>query len=63
MKILERDIQVALFDWLAWKYSQFEKVIYHVPNGRSRHKVKAKNLKRQGVNNTIDYLKLTNAAP
>lgn len=49
---LEADYQVALFRWVNFKINQGDeryKLIFHVPNGGSRHKLEAINLKRQGV--------------
>lgn len=48
----EADYQVALFQWVNFKIQQGDeryKLIFHVPNGGSRHKLEAINLKRQGV--------------
>lgn len=43
--------QEALITWCGWKQSQHPelKLLYHVPNGGSRNKLEAANLKRQGV--------------
>lgn len=48
----EADYQVVLFQWINVKIQQGDeryKLIFHVPNGGSRHKLEAINLKRQGV--------------
>lgn len=48
---MESDEQKALFVWAALasgKYPELE-LMFHVPNGGSRHPVEAANLKAQGV--------------
>ena len=47
----EADEQKALFQWAKlqeWKYPQL-KLMFAIPNGGSRHKIEARNLKLQGV--------------
>lgn len=43
--------QEALFCWAAWAVGQYPelKLLHHIPNGGSRNKIEAANLKRQGV--------------
>ena len=47
----EANEQKALFDWVAFARAQHPEIdlIYHIPNGGSRNKIEAANLKRQGV--------------
>ncbi len=47
----EANEQEALFRWAAFirgKYPEID-LLYHIPNGGSRHRIEAANLKRQGV--------------
>lgn len=47
----EGDEQRKLFEWVGYmggKYPDIE-MMYHIPNGGSRNKIEAANLKRQGV--------------
>lgn len=48
---MESDEQKALFDWAAFAQGKYPelKLLYHVPNGGSRHPAEAANLKAQGV--------------
>ena len=51
MKTYEADEQAALFEWagvMSHTYPEL-KLMHHIPNGGSRHKAEAANLKRQGV--------------
>ena len=43
--------QAALFSWAAMMEERFPelKMMYHIPNGGSRNRLEAANLKRQGV--------------
>lgn len=43
--------QEALIEWCGWKKGTFPelKLLFHIPNGGSRNKLEAANLKRQGV--------------
>ena len=43
--------QAALFEWAEWMKSEYPELalMYHIPNGGSRHKAEAAKLKRQGV--------------
>lgn len=47
----EADEQRALFDWVAFARARYPDIdlIYHIPNGGSRNKIEAANLKHQGV--------------
>lgn len=52
----EADYQAALFQWVNFKIQQGDeryKLIFHVPNGGSRHPLEAVNLKRQGVKSGV----------
>ena len=47
----EANEQEALFDWarfMCGKYPELD-LLYHIPNGGSRNRLEAANLKRQGV--------------
>lgn len=48
---IERDEQIALFQWAKLNTGKYPclKYMYHIPNGGSRNKIEAANLKRQGV--------------
>jgi len=43
--------QEALIEWSGWQQGTFPelKLLFHIPNGGSRNKLEAANLKRQGV--------------
>lgn len=43
---MERDEQIALFQWAGYKGID---LLFHIPNGGSRNTIEAVNLKRQGV--------------
>lgn len=47
----EANEQEALFNWTAFVHGKFPEVdlLYHIPNGGSRNRLEAANLKRQGV--------------
>lgn len=48
---MEADEQKALIEWAAWasgKHPELE-LLYHIPNGGSRHPAEAVRLKEQGV--------------
>ena len=45
----EEHLQTACISWFDYQYPQFKKLLFAVPNGGSRHKLEAANLKRQGV--------------
>jgi hypothetical protein len=44
----ESEIQKAFFQWLSY-YPYIRALTTHIPNGGSRHKLEAVNLKKQGV--------------
>ena len=43
--------QEALFGWAAWQLFKYPEIdlLFHIPNGGSRHPQEAANLKKQGV--------------
>lgn len=47
----EANEQEALFRWAAFVRGRFPEIdlLYHIPNGGSRNRIEAANLKRQGV--------------
>ena len=50
MKNKEEEIlQTACITWFDYQYPHLSKLLFAVPNGGSRHKIEAKNLKKQGV--------------
>lgn len=54
----ESQHQAALFKWahlVRNKYPELE-LLHHIPNGGSRHKIEAVNLKRQGVKSGVPDL-------
>ena len=48
---LESEEQTALFQWAVWMENRAPqlRLLYAIPNGGTRHKIEAANLKRQGV--------------
>ena len=50
-KTTEADEQKALMQWAKWQEKKYPelKLLYHCPNGGTRNKMEAANLKRQGV--------------
>jgi hypothetical protein len=50
-KTTEADEQKALMQWAKWQEGRYSelKLLYHCPNGGTRNKLEAANLKRQGV--------------
>lgn len=52
---LEEDEQIALFRWAAWQANSTPelRLLYHVPNGGSRHKAEAARLKAAGVKSGV----------
>ena len=48
---LEADEQAALMQWVDWATAQHPELalLHHIPNGGSRHRAEAANLRRQGV--------------
>ena len=51
MKTLESTEQIQLMRWVAYQSGTYPELdlLYHVPNGGSRNKIEAHNLKLQGV--------------
>lgn len=51
MKQYEADEQKKLFNWADFMMTQYPELcmMFHIPNGGSRNKLEAVNLKRQGV--------------
>lgn len=49
--IYESEEQARLFQWAIYECGKYPelKLLYHIPNGGSRNKLEAANLKRQGV--------------
>jgi len=45
----EAELQESVFDWLAYYNRAAYESMYAIPNGGSRNKLEAANLKRQGV--------------
>ena len=52
---LEAEEQAALFQWAEYQSGKYPELalMYHVPNGGSRNKAEAANLKRQGVKSGV----------
>lgn len=48
IKLNEAQIQKTFFDWIRL-YPEFDRYMFHIPNGGSRHIIEAKNLKALGV--------------
>lgn len=50
-KTTEAEEQKALMQWAKWQEGRYPelKLLYHCPNGGTRNKMEAANLKRQGV--------------
>jgi hypothetical protein len=50
-RVTEADEQKALMQWAKWQEGRYPelKLLYHCPNGGTRNKMEAANLKRQGV--------------
>lgn len=46
--ILEKNIQRDFFEWLSY-YPDIRPYVFAIPNGGTRHKIEARNLKLQGV--------------
>lgn len=51
----EAQEQAALFEWAEWNAGQVPelRLMFHIPNGGSRNKAEAKNLKCQGVKSGV----------
>lgn len=52
---LEEDEQIALFRWANWQANAIQelRMMYHIPNGGSRHKAEAARLKAAGVKSGV----------
>ena len=53
--------QQAIFEWAQYnyrKYPELEKLLFAIPNGGSRHRLEAINLKKQGVKAGISDITL-----
>jgi hypothetical protein len=62
--IKESTIQIQYMRWFHYQYPQYKKLCFHVPNGGSRHKLEAINLKKQGVKKGVaDVIILVPIAP
>ena len=50
-RVTEAEEQKALMQWAKWQEGRYPelKLLYHCPNGGTRNKLEAANLKRQGV--------------
>lgn len=55
LKRTEAEEQAALFEWAEWNSSLIPELqlMFHIPNGGSRNKAEAANLKRQGVKSGV----------
>jgi len=49
MKSPEGKLQSECVKWFRYAYPKFKKLFFAIPNGGSRNKIEAKNLKLQGV--------------
>ena len=60
MKRSEATEQMRVIDWCRWHENRYPalKMIYHVPNGGSRNKLEAQNLKAEGVKAGVPDLHL-----
>ena len=45
----EERLQVSCVSWFDYQYPQYMQLLFAVPNGGSRNKIEAANLKKQGV--------------
>lgn len=45
----EERLQVSCVSWFDYQYPQYRQLLFAVPNGGSRNKIEAANLKKQGV--------------
>lgn len=52
----EEILQKACVTWFDYQYPHLQKLLFAVPNGGSRHKLEAINLKKQGVRAGISDL-------
>ena len=59
--VKEADEQKAIFQWAKLKYSKFPELewcLFSIPNGGSRHKLEAYNLKLQGTKSGVSDMTL-----
>ena len=49
MKSKEANLQVGCITWFRYQFPKLSKLLIAVPNGGSRNKIEAVNLKKQGV--------------
>lgn len=49
----ESQEQVALMQWWIWQYPEYDKLLFHIPNGGLRNIAVAKKLKREGVKSGV----------
>lgn len=56
----EGNEQRFLFDWISYSLGKYPELdlLYHIPNGGSRNRAEAANLKRQGVKSGVPDLHL-----
>ena len=54
----EAEEQIKLFQWAEYNLGRYPELelLYHIPNGGSRNKIEALNLKRQGVKSGVPDL-------
>lgn len=45
----EARLQAACFEWFRYQYPKLKHLFFAIPNGGSRNKIEALNLKKQGV--------------
>ena len=45
----EEKLQIACIKWFDYQYPEYSKLLFAVPNGGSRNKIEAGNLKKQGA--------------
>jgi hypothetical protein len=56
----EAQEQTTLFEWAAWNIAKYPelKCLYAIPNGGSRNRIEAVNLKKQGVRKGVSDIHL-----
>ena len=54
----EEHLQINCISWFDYQYPKLQKLLFAVPNGGSRNKIEAKNLKKQGVRAGVSDLVL-----
>jgi len=54
----EEHLQIDCINWFDYQYPKLQKLLFAVPNGGSRHKLEAVNLKKQGVRAGVSDLVL-----